>query len=210
MPPQIYNYASIQANLSIVDYIPTSTPEEIVEKIKNGEHTITQGKQVKIKEVLPEDQPSTTPSIQARAQQLLATNQISFDPKLHVFNVKGTSGVTRVVTMFPKQSCSCPSTSGCYHIQAVKLSLGIQSEKPSTRNLTHLRSNTRSRRDKRSGRKRPRVKDLDSEEKGVQCHTSSTLLTSSLHILLFFLHEQQWLMLQARLPTVNLKGNTKV
>ena len=122
-------YTSIQANLSIVDYIPTSTPEEIVERIQ---HTITHTEEVQIKTEPPEYPPSRTPSVHARAQQLVAANQISFDPKLHVFNFKGTSGVTRVVTIFPKESCSCPSTSGCYHILAVKLSLGIQSEKPST------------------------------------------------------------------------------
>ena len=106
------------------------------------------------------------------AQQLLASNQISFDPKLHVFNVKGTSGVTRVVTIFPKESCSCPSTTGCYHILAVKLSLGAHSDKPSTRNLTRLRSNTRSKKDKKSGRKRPRAKDLDPEDQGMHPHVT--------------------------------------
>ena len=36
-------------------------------------------------------------------------------------NVKGTSSVTCVVTIFPKENCSCPSTSSCYQILAVKL-----------------------------------------------------------------------------------------
>ena len=173
------DYANIQANHGLVDYIPTSTPEEVVEKIRNGD--TTQIEEVQIKEELPDDPPSKTLSVQARAQQLLASNQISFDPKLHVFNVKGTSGVTRVVTIFPKESCSCPSTSGCYHILAVKLSLGAHSEKPSTRNLTRLRSNTRSKKDKRSGRKKPRPKDLDPEGQGM-------LLMSLIAITVFYIH----------------------
>ena len=81
------DYASIQANHVLVDYIPTSTPEEVVEKIKNGESTRIE--EVQIKKEAPDDPPSRTPSVQARAQQVLASNQISFDPKLHVFNVKG-------------------------------------------------------------------------------------------------------------------------
>ena len=80
-------------------------------------------------------------SAHARAKQvLLESDNISFDPKLHVFNVKGTSGNARVVTIFPQESCSCPSKSGCYHIMAVKMSIGVDLvDKPSTRNLTQLR-----------------------------------------------------------------------
>ena len=70
------DYASIQANHGLVDYIPTSTPEEVVERIKNGESTRIE--EIQIKTELPDDPPSRTPSVQARAQQLLASNQISF------------------------------------------------------------------------------------------------------------------------------------
>ena len=201
------DYASIQANHGLVDYIPTSTPEEVVEKIKKGESTRIEEEQ--IKKEPPDDPPSRTSSVQARAQQLLASNQISFDPKLHVFNVKGTSGVTRVVTIFPKESCSCPSTSSCYHILAVKLSLGAHSEKPSTRNLTRLRSNTRSKKDKKSGRKRPRAKDLDPEDQGMHPHVTDCYHSHFYTHDCTFLQEQQ-LMLQVICPTVHLKENTKV
>ena len=177
------DYASIQANHGLVDYIPTSTPEKVVERIKNGESTRIE--EVQIKTELPDHPPSRTPSVQPRAQQLLASNQISFDPKLHVFNAKGTSGVTRVVTIFPKESCSCPFTTGCYHILAVKLSLGAHFDKPSTRNLTRLRSNTRSKKDKKSGRKRPRAKDLDPEDQGMHPHVTDCHLSFYIHVLYF-------------------------
>ena len=101
-------------------------------------------------------QPSRTTSVRARAEQVVKANQISFVPKLHVFNVKGTSEVTRVVTLYPKESCSCSSTGPCYHILAVKLSMGMKLEKQhTTMNLTQLRKNTGSRKEKRCGRKRP-------------------------------------------------------
>ena len=144
-------------------YISCSSPEEIVLKIKqsasldNAPSTLT---------IDPEAEENTSKSLprifsaHARAKQVLESDNISFDPKLHVFNVKGSSGNTRVVTIFPQESCSCPSKSGCYHIMAVKMSIGVDLvDKPSTRNLTQLRKNTRSRKDKRSGRKRPRAAD---------------------------------------------------
>ena len=55
----------------------------------------------------------------------IVIRQYSFDNKLHCFTVKGTSGVLRVVTLFPKENCSCPSTGECYHLMAVRLSIGM-------------------------------------------------------------------------------------
>ena len=97
----------------------------------------------------------------------MQADNISFDTKLHCFNVKGLSGVTRVVTLFPRASCSCPSTGDCYHILAVKLNVGMSvSTKPVQRNLTQLRRNTRSRKEKRCGRKKPRPNDVELENQG--------------------------------------------
>ena len=118
--------------------------------------------------VLADEQPSRSHSAHARAQLVLNTNQISFDPKLHLFTVKGTSGVPRVVTLYPKETCSCPSTGNCYHLLAVKMSVGVpQHSKPSRRNLTQLRKNTRSRKEKKGGRKRPRPNDTESGIQGM-------------------------------------------
>ncbi len=61
----------------------------------------------------------------ARAQEILKVANLGFDMKLHCFNVKGSSGVTRVVTLFPKETCSCPSNGECYHILAVRLCIGM-------------------------------------------------------------------------------------
>ena len=99
-------------------------------------------------------------SSEARARQVLANDNISFDSKLHVFNVKGESGATRVVTLFPKASCSCPSMNECYHIMTARMFLGMAvPTKQTKRNLSQLRKNTRTRREKKSGRKRPRPND---------------------------------------------------
>ena len=48
-----------------------------------------------------------------RAREVMKADDISFNTKFHCFNVKGTSGTTRVVTLFPKETCSCPATGDC-------------------------------------------------------------------------------------------------
>ena len=158
----------IRCSISSENSVEASAEEPIIEEPVSEEpireEPVSQG----VSEEPISEQHETNPKISssyAGASMIVKDNGISFDPKMHVFNVKGTSEVVRVVTIFPRESCSCPSTSGCYHILAVKLSLGIQFiEKKSTRNLTKLRKNTWSRSDKRSGRKNPRTKDI--EQKG--------------------------------------------
>ena len=90
------------------------------------------------------------------ARMLINNRSISHDPRLRTFTVIGTGGKAHVVKVFPSESCSCPSTAQCYHIMAVKMSLGIPYEERKKVNLTRLRLNSRSRNQKKAGRKRPR------------------------------------------------------
>ena len=74
----------------------------------------------------------------------------------------GTSGNVHAVRLFPKESCTCPSTNRCYHILAVRGSVGLEDIDLQRRvNLTQLRRNIRTRREKKSGRKAPRPGDYD-------------------------------------------------
>ena len=57
------------------------------------------------------------------AREVMNTDNISFNTEFYCFNVKGTSGHTRVVTLFPKETCSCPATGEYYHLLAVRMSL---------------------------------------------------------------------------------------
>ena len=78
--------------------------------------------------------------------------------KLGVFTVLGTTGNAHAVHLFPKESCTCPASSLCYHIIAAKLSIGMDvvcGGKSSKVNLTVLRQNTKAKKDKMSGRKKP-------------------------------------------------------
>ena len=80
-----------------------------------------------------------------------------------MFTVEGTGGNAHCVRIFPKESCSCPSSSSCFHIMAVRISVGLEAanNQPRKINLSLLRRNTRSKKDKTSGRKVPRNGDYD-------------------------------------------------
>ena len=95
-------------------------------------------------------------------RMLVKGGSVSHDAKLGTFTVLGSTGKPHVVKVFPLEYCSCPSTTTCYHILAVKLSLGIViSEGAKKVNLTQLRWNMRAKNDKKSGRKRPRPGDAN-------------------------------------------------
>jgi len=95
-----------------------------------------------------------------RAMSVTQCGKISLDPKLAVFTVVGTLK-PRVVKLFPT-TCSCPAKSDCYHIKAAQFAIGMQPEmKRKQLNLTQLRRNRRKAADKTSGRKRPRLDDVD-------------------------------------------------
>ena len=100
-------------------------------------------------------------SQESRAKRLLEEGKVVHNPSLKVFTVMGTDR-PHAVTLFPKETCTCPSTVRCYHIMAARMSVGINDESnPKQWNLTQLRRNARSCKEKKSGRKRPRPGDYD-------------------------------------------------
>ncbi len=74
--------------------------------------------------------------------QLIKENKIHWVPSMKTFLVEGIKGSKRVVTITPKETCSCPSTGQCYHILAVKtafnLSTGINKNSKPVKNLSML------------------------------------------------------------------------
>ena len=139
----------------------TYSPEEIVERIKGNLH----------KESTPIPQPENdTPTCSKqlsqgeRAQRVITEKRISFDHNLHTFTVLNSEDRPHAVKLFPKSTCTCPSTTECYHIPAAKIYIGMEDNNPRRKmNLTQLRKNNRSRREKKSGRKHPRPGDCDVE-----------------------------------------------
>lgn len=165
--------------LEVDDYINTRSPEEIVSSICNSLlQSVGTRKEETPQPIIADSQiefqnagqssivkpalAQQSQSALARARLILDANTMSFDSKLDVFNVEGSAGVPHVVTLYPKVTCSCPSSTECYHILAVKLSIGMPvQDKVTRKTLTQLRRNTRKTADKKSGRKQPRKGDID-------------------------------------------------
>ena len=118
-------------------------------------------------------------SIAERAATVISTGKISLDPKLSVFLINGTTD-SRIVRLFPAETCSCPSTSTCYHIAAARMAVGlhVESSRRKSMNLTQLRKNKRKRADKKSGRKAPRHDDVDMVAAGDAEPSETTRLQS--------------------------------
>lgn len=123
------------------------SPEQIVERIKgNLQETTTE------KSAPKPHKPPKALSQRDCAKRLIEGKKICFEPSLHTFTVIGSEEHPHVVRLFPKESCSCPSTTHCYHILAAKMCIGMESDRQKGKiNLTQLRRNVHSRSEKRSG-----------------------------------------------------------
>ena len=98
----------------------------------------------------------------ALAKSVIQENRICHVSKMGAFLVEGSKGDKYAVSLFPKETCQCPSTGECYHILAAKMSVGMPvSNQNKVINLTQLKRNSRRRVDKKGGRKQPRKNDLD-------------------------------------------------
>ena len=118
--------------------------EQIVERIKGNLLLKTS------KNIIPEPQ-NLPPKLsqQARARRVIAEKKTCFEPTIHTFTIIGSEEHPHVVKLLPKELCSCPSTTQCYHILAAKMSIGMDSNNQKGKiNLTQLRRNAHSRADK--------------------------------------------------------------
>lgn len=80
-------------------------------------------------------------------------------PEAGSFIVKGSNDDQYSVTLHPEK-CQCPSIGTCYHIMAVKISIGEEDiEERKVYNLAKLRKNSRKRANKKAGSKKPRPCD---------------------------------------------------
>lgn len=88
-------------------------------------------------------------------------NRVFHVPEAGSYVVKGSKGDNYLVTLYPEK-CQCPSIGTCYHIMAVKMSIGEEDiEEKRILNLTQLRKNSRKRANKKAGTKKPRLCDQD-------------------------------------------------
>lgn len=107
------------------------------------------------------DFPAFVSSQHALAKYIVDNNLITLVPSQAAFIVQGRNG-KYCVTLFPKETCQCPSTTTCFHILAAKMSIGQEPiEKRPVVSLRVLTKNNRKRVDKKSGKKQPRQNDYD-------------------------------------------------
>ena len=163
-------------------------PEKIVQQIKDALNSSPTTQSVTPNTSISKETQSLTQY--ERAKRVIDENRISMDPKLHTFTIMGST-CPHVVTLYPKETCSCPSTTQCYHIKAAKMSVGQDSLSGRRQlNLSQLRKNSRNRSEKKSGRKRPRPGDCDvvaapdavSNLKQFKCETTKGELKLNLEI----------------------------
>lgn len=161
LKPQYKMFQVPSEEISITD---TPMPDYIVQNIKARQNDkemenncISNAREQSTSEA------SHQSSALSRALDVIKNNKITFNPQLHIFNVEGTNGAVRVVTLHPKETCSCPANGMCYHIMAAKLSLGIKEiHKPKeSRNFTKLykAGKGKGKKGSKSGRKRPQIGD---------------------------------------------------
>ncbi|XP_053392535.1 uncharacterized protein LOC123532398 isoform X1 [Mercenaria mercenaria] len=98
------------------------------------------------------------------AVKTIADNGIVLVPAMGAFMVNGSNDKKYSVTIFPKETCSCPATSRCYHIIAAMMSVGMPiPDEKKVFNLTQLRKNCRPKHSKKCGTKKGRKGDNDND-----------------------------------------------
>ncbi|WAR27999.1 hypothetical protein MAR_013703, partial [Mya arenaria] len=96
----------------------------------------------------------------ALAERVIEDNGIVFVPQMGAFMVNGSKNEKYSVSILPKEKCSCPATSRCYHIIAALKSIGMEiPDEKRAFNLTQLRKNCR--------RKSIKKVELKKDEKGL-------------------------------------------
>ena len=75
--------------------------------------------------------------------------------------VMGNDGVTPcAVKLFPKETCSCPSSKSCYYIMAYRMMIGLLPNDSAKANLAETFRRNRKTQERSSGRKKPHKRDF--------------------------------------------------
>ncbi|CAG2257782.1 unnamed protein product [Mytilus edulis] len=152
---------------SDTDPLGNLNSQEIIKQTNSDENTSTNQVKLENNEVIVNQQPviqyPTDSSQQSLARFIVDNHLITLVPQQGAFIVNGRKG-KYCVTLFPKETCQCESSSTCFHILAAKMSIGLQSTQ--TNNVVSLRAlskNSKKKIDKKSGRKQPRANDYGIE-----------------------------------------------
>ena len=152
---------------SDTDPLGNLNSQEIIKQTNSDENTSTNQVKLENNEVIVNQQPvieyPTDSSQQSLARFIVDNNLITLVPQQGAFIVNGRKG-KYCVTLFPKETCQCESSSTCFHILAAKMSIGLQpTKKDNVVSLRALSKNSKKKIDKKSGRKQPRANDYGIE-----------------------------------------------
>ncbi|CAG2193722.1 unnamed protein product [Mytilus edulis] len=115
---------------SDTDPLGNLNSQEIIKQTNSDENTSTNQVKLENNEVIVNQQPvieyPTDSSQQSLARFIVDNNLITLVPQQGAFIVNGRKG-KYCVTLFPKETCQCESSSTCFHILAAKISIGLES-----------------------------------------------------------------------------------
>ena len=158
--------------------IPNKLPENKRESSQNNEISQVDNSCLQILDPDEENVPIVNPqsemdvqtplkpfSQQYLAKVVIKENRITNVPAQGSFLVSGTNGTKKYAVTLHPEDCSCPSTRTCHHIIAARIAAGLPNiDAPiNTISLTKLSKNSRKKADKKSGRKKARLLDVDVE-----------------------------------------------
>ena len=97
------------------------------------------------------------------AKAVVKENGVRLVADMNAFMVQGVSNKKYTVTLFPKETCQCPSTGTCYHILAAKLSIGIniKPQQNERKLISLMRYKNRPKSQKRLGQKKTKPSDFE-------------------------------------------------
>ena len=126
---------------SDTDPLGNLNSQEIIKQTNSDENTSTNQVKLENNEVIVNQQPvieyPTDSSQHSLARFIVDNNLITLVPQQGAFIVNGRKG-KYCVTLFPKETCQCESSSTCFHILAAKISIGLESTQ--TNNVVSLRA----------------------------------------------------------------------
>ena len=145
---------------SLMPYMDVAPdPKEIVEMVRKGECVVAKIPESSEILSIPKS-PSLNSSDIVMAGCAIANNRVKLveDGAWVVLSSDRVSA--SAVKLFPKETCSCPSTRTCFHITACRLMVGLPPKTSGKLNLAEMQRNERKKRERPAGRKQPRKYDF--------------------------------------------------
>nr|XP_047122879.1 uncharacterized protein LOC124806202 [Hydra vulgaris] len=139
------------------------------EKIVAQMEEICKSHEILVEKPVKSDLPKLVYSISSLAKDILNKNGVVFVPQNRSWSVKESETIIHSVNLNPPAHCTCGASKNCVHILAVQYLSGnvnsLEHFEGKKRNLTSLIQKNRLKVERKSGKKKPRKCDIDSNLK---------------------------------------------